>query len=155
MLSGNYGNILYQSKKKIEKFPSYMPTFCKWGNSCPDWGLTCPKLHSLVVAETSPKSTRLIAAQLPPNQTSDVDLQCEVCSRVFINIYMHFQLQGISSETYSLVPVPSLAFSATLWKPGGLFTDWVQRTSYRLRSLNTARNSIYWWTFSEFILLLF
>lgn len=38
---------------------------------------------------------------LPPNQTSDVDLQCEVCSRVFINIYMHFQLQGISSETYS------------------------------------------------------
>lgn len=114
MLSGNYGNILYQSKKKIEKFPSYMPTFCKWGNSCPDWGLTCPKLHSLVVAETSPKSTRLIAAQLPPNQTSDVDLQCEVCSRVFINIYMHFQLQGISSETYSLVPVPSLAFSATL-----------------------------------------
>ena len=64
MLSGNYGNILYQSKKKIEKFPSYMPTFYKWGNSCPDWGLTCPKLHSLVVAETSPKSTRLIAAHM-------------------------------------------------------------------------------------------
>ena len=64
MLSGNYGNILYQNKKKIEKFPSYTPTFYKWGNSCPDWGLTCPKLHSLVVAETSPKSTHLIAAHM-------------------------------------------------------------------------------------------
>lgn len=35
---------------------------------------------------------------LPPNQTSDVDLQCEVCSSVFINIYMHFQLQGRPSS---------------------------------------------------------
>ena len=77
-----------------------MQKFYKWGDSCPDWGLTCPRLHSLFVAERSPKSrppNSNPCVVFPSNQTSDVDLQCEVQSKVFTNIYMYIQVDLRSS----------------------------------------------------------